>query len=248
MSMQSLLDLRIIDYYLWQCFELRTSPWVEADKTKKESDTLSRLTPHVHVQAFQLNYCHFGYIVTSFPVSFIVCKLQLPWHFDHVSLFFIVLRYLITLPLNRIMKYSPIPPPGARSLGFAALLLIVSAFTLSALFNISSLHFNNPSLQGLHNSEKSASHDEPRHNIWADLSVEETKKLLHYLHTVPNHLNLTTLEASNPFSNYILSTEVLRPNKSQALDYVDKRSEARPPRWAHVIIFHGSGDEGTLDD
>ena len=146
------------------------------------------------------------------------------------------------------MDYSPIPPPTARSLGFAALLIIVSAFTLSALFDTSSLHFNNPSIQGLHTSEKLASHNEPRHNIWADLSIEETKELIHYLHTVPNHLNLTTLESSNPFSNYILSTEVLRPNKSQALDYVDKRSETRPPRWAHVIIFHGSGDEATLDE
>ena len=72
--------------------------------------------------------------------------------------------------------------------------------------------------------------------------------MLHYLHTVPNHLNITALESSNPFSNYVLSTELLRPNKTQALDYVDKRSEARPPRWAHVIIFHGSGDEATLDE
>ena len=119
--------------------------------------------------------------------------------------FFVVLRSLITLPLNRIMNYSPIPPPTARSLGFAALLIIVSAFTLSALLDISSLHYNNPLLQGLHTSEKLASHNEPRHNIWADLSVEETKELIHYLHTVPTHLNLTTLESSNPFSNYILA-------------------------------------------
>lgn len=152
------------------------------------------------------------------------------------------------LIVNLIMNLSPVPPRNTRSLAFAALLIIISALTFSALFGVPTFRFSNPSLQGLHSSEKSASHDKPRHNIWADLSVEETRDLFRYLHTVPSHLNLTTVESSDSFSNYILSTEALRPNKSQALDYVDKRSAARPQRWAHVIIYHGSSDEATLDE
>lgn len=145
------------------------------------------------------------------------------------------------------MKFPPISPSAARSLGFIASLILVSAFTLFLFFNVSKFHLN-PSLQELHSSEKSASHNQPKQNIWADLSVEETKGLLLYLHTVPNHLNLTILEPSNPFNNHILSTELLRPNKSEALNFVDNRSKVRPPRWAHVIIYHGSTGEATLDE
>lgn len=145
------------------------------------------------------------------------------------------------------MKFPPISSSTVRSLVFVALFVIVLIFSLSAFFDVSTFHLN-PLLRELHTSEKSANHDQPRRNVWADLNVEETKELLHYLHTVPNHLNLTVSEHFDPFSNHVLSTELLRPNKSEALDFVDNRSKVQPPRWAHVIIYHGSTGEATLDE
>ena len=131
----------------------------------------------------------------------------------------------------------------AKPVGVIALLLTVSAFVLSNL-SIYRLHY--PALWDP--QVPRATLNPRRHNVWADLSTAETRDLLAYLHTVPNTLNLTPPELSSSFQNHVLRTEVLRPNKSQALSYVDKTSEQKPPRWAHVVIYNGSGIEAMLDE
>lgn len=87
-----------------------------------------------------------------------------------------------------------------------------------------------------------------RHNVWADLSIAETEALLHYLHTGPNNFNLSPPASVTAFRNFVLRTELLRPNKSQALSYADGKSQAKPPRWATVVVYNGSGFDATLDE
>lgn len=87
-----------------------------------------------------------------------------------------------------------------------------------------------------------------RQNIWIDLSVAETEALLNFLHTVPNDLKLSSSADANPVRNYVLRTELLRPNKSDALSYLDGNSQSKPPRWAAVLVYNGSGVNASLDE
>ena len=135
-----------------------------------------------------------------------------------------------------------------KSLAFAALLLIFSALFLSSLLGTSTFHISGLRLSEQHSLGGSITKDKARQNVWADLSIDETRDLIHFLHTVPNDLNLTASRFASSFDNYILSTEALRPNKTNALNYIDRKSVALPPRWAHVIIYNGSGIEATLDE
>ena len=131
---------------------------------------------------------------------------------------------------------------------FAIILIVIFFLSLVALIDISRKYSGEVRGPELYDSINSASYTGPRHNVWADLSVLETRRLLFYLYNEPNDLNLTTPGQFDPFQNFVLSTELLRPNKTQSLHYIDDRTSTEPPRWAHVVIFNGAGTQATLDE
>lgn len=136
------------------------------------------------------------------------------------------------------------PYPMARTFGLFAVLAAAFMLVAYILFEPFGIAIRFPS----HHSGNSIALGRDRHNLWLDLSIAETEALLNYLHTVPNNLNLSGPASATSFRNFVLRTELLRPNKSQVLDYVDGRSQSKPPRWAAVLIYSGSGPGATLDE
>ena len=85
----------------------------------------------------------------------------------------------------------------------------------------------------------------PRENIWADLNDSEFQDILNYLYTLPNGLNLTRTGNATAWDNHIAIIEVLVPNKTDALRYLDSKA-AVPPRYARVIVNHGATEQAGL--
>lgn len=136
------------------------------------------------------------------------------------------------------------PYSMARTIAFFAApiaVFIFVSYTILELFTSSSGFLS-------HHYGKTSPLNSTRHNVWAELSIAETEALLSFLHSVPNSLNLSSSMYVGPFRNYVLRTELLRPNKSQALSYIDGTSQVKPPRWAAVVIYNGSGGDVTLDE
>ncbi|KAH8594285.1 copper amine oxidase [Bisporella sp. PMI_857] len=77
----------------------------------------------------------------------------------------------------------------------------------------------------------------PRKNVWADLTQDEVKAVREFMFTRTD-LNLTRSRESFRFDNNIRLIEVLRPNKSDVLAYLNGNS-APPIRWARVVINDG---------
>lgn len=127
-------------------------------------------------------------------------------------------------------------------------LMIALIYTYSLFFDLSKVSFTRPALPRPEHYGKFGVQSGLRKNVWADLDIQETRDILDFLHNFPNNLNLTSSKFATPFDDYVLSTEVLRPNKSEALNYVDKRSETAPSRWARAVIYSGTGIQATLDE
>lgn len=144
-----------------------------------------------------------------------------------------------SLPSLRMRFSHPI-----RILGFFAALSAVFILVSYTLFE----HLTPVNHHPANGSEKSIAPDQNRDNPWADLSVAEIRALLDYLHTVPNNLNLSFGPSESRFRNFVLRVELLRPNKTQALRYIDDRSQVKPPRWATVLVYSGTESDATLDE
>lgn len=134
--------------------------------------------------------------------------------------------------------------PRCGIFGFLAAFIAVFLLAFYTFF----FHLTTSIHSPLNGSEKDTAPDHIRYNPWADLSIAETRVLLKFLHTVPNNLNLSLGPSNSRFRNFVLRVELLRPNKSQALSYIDHSSQAKPPRWATVLIYNGTGSDATLDE
>ncbi|PLB48938.1 putative membrane copper amine oxidase [Aspergillus steynii IBT 23096] len=73
----------------------------------------------------------------------------------------------------------------------------------------------------------------PKDNIWQDLSRQETASVVEWLHQ-QSELNLTGKDAGS-WDNAIALVELLRPNKSDAVPYLDA-DDVVPPRFARVTL------------
>lgn len=82
----------------------------------------------------------------------------------------------------------------------------------------------------------------PHDNIWDTLTKDEVVGLLEWLHDPAHGLNLTTVDEAGSWDNTVGITELLMPNKTDALAYLDGNGPA-PVRNARVGIFHGASDE-----
>lgn len=78
----------------------------------------------------------------------------------------------------------------------------------------------------------------PKKNIWADLDTAEAQIVFDLLNDV---YNLTQLENATPYDNYIMWIEALRPNKTDAVAYLDHEGPL-PERWARASLFFGAGE------
>jgi primary-amine oxidase len=79
----------------------------------------------------------------------------------------------------------------------------------------------------------------PKPNPWNPLSTEEITGLLAWLHDPAQGLNLTVIDKSGPWDNVVGVTELLTPNKTDVLAYLDGSSPA-PGRNARVVISYGA--------
>ena len=103
---------------------------------------------------------------------------------------------LIRKLVNPKLNHRTLVPSLIDMLPSSKLLLLAPALlVLLALTFISSIPFTNYRIS-LHpgSSIKHESYRAPRKNIWADLDEKEATKLIRFLHTRPNDLNLTKSE------------------------------------------------------
>jgi len=76
------------------------------------------------------------------------------------------------------------------------------------------------------------------------LNDAEADGLLEFLYTKPNDLNLTRVDNATTWDNHIALVEVLPPNKTDALEFL--QSNAAPQRWARVVINQGATDKAGI--
>lgn len=84
-----------------------------------------------------------------------------------------------------------------------------------------------------------------RENIWKDLSDDEVTDVVQFLHSSSAGLNLTHPPASPSWDNRIMIVEALRPNKTDALGYLD-RDGHKPKRFAQATINHATSEEAEI--
>ncbi|ANZ77817.1 BA75_04703T0 [Komagataella pastoris] len=84
----------------------------------------------------------------------------------------------------------------------------------------------------------------PKTNIWTSLAKEEVQEVLDLLHST---YNITEVTKADFFSNYVLWIETLKPNKTEALTYLDEDGDL-PPRNARTVVYFGEGEEGYFEE
>ena len=77
-----------------------------------------------------------------------------------------------------------------------------------------------------------------RPNLWANLDSHESETLQQYLYSEQAGLNLTRSPVPGSRENVLQWFELLRPNKTDVLRFLDDETKA-PPRFARVTINHG---------
>lgn len=86
----------------------------------------------------------------------------------------------------------------------------------------------------------------PKQNIFAGLTNWEAASVAQWLFAQPE-LNLTISDDAGEWDNSILLVELMQPNKSDALSYIDG-SGPPPARYAHVVIDHRASEDPYYGD
>ncbi|EKG22116.1 Copper amine oxidase [Macrophomina phaseolina MS6] len=81
----------------------------------------------------------------------------------------------------------------------------------------------------------------PKSNIWAGLNEQEAAEVTAWLHEQLS-LNLTAAARAGDWDNAILLVELMIPNKTDALPYLDNNAPP-PERYAHVILDIRASEE-----
>jgi len=127
--------------------------------------------------------------------------------------------------------------PVSVVVGFALISFIL------VLPSISPVHSNRATVSPKHEHHFRA----PRANIWADLDVGETDAIVTFLHERPNALNLTKNVTTWGRGDFVNLIEVLRPNKSDAVPYLDNHANI-PERWARVVVTQNHEDTAYVSN
>ncbi|KUL83286.1 hypothetical protein ZTR_09131 [Talaromyces verruculosus] len=86
----------------------------------------------------------------------------------------------------------------------------------------------------------------PKDNVWDGLTGEETASVVKWLFQQTD-LNLTTSEKAGEWDNTIALVELMRPNKTDVLRYLDHNGPA-PSRYAHVVLDNRASINPTFAD
>ncbi|KAF2233127.1 amine oxidase catalytic domain-containing protein [Viridothelium virens] len=78
----------------------------------------------------------------------------------------------------------------------------------------------------------------PKSNIFAGLTDDEFADTTAFLHQ-QKFLNLTAVSNATAWDNIIVTIDLLQPNKSDAINYLDNGAPA-PPRYAHATVQFGA--------
>ncbi|KAI5810568.1 copper amine oxidase [Pyronema omphalodes] len=88
----------------------------------------------------------------------------------------------------------------------------------------------------------------PKPNIWGDLTSEEVRSVIKWLLQPERGLNITYQSNTiTAYDNILSVVELVMPNKTDALNYMDK-SGKMPERYARVTIDVGNADIPYLDE
>ena len=86
----------------------------------------------------------------------------------------------------------------------------------------------------------------PKLNIFAPLSNDEAAAVIAFLHNQTD-LNLTAAADAGPWDNSIMVVDLLVPNKTDALAYLDGNATV-PERWAYASLLFGATEEPYAQD
>ncbi|KAL9617134.1 MAG: hypothetical protein Q9160_008077 [Pyrenula sp. 1 TL-2023] len=131
-------------------------------------------------------------------------------------------------------------------MSFRYVLLSLLTFLTVTLFYSFPFHWNDGSnVLSFPQSKKTQVPSNSRKNIWSDLTDDEAVDVVEYLHSHSAGLNLTRPSLASSRDNAILIIETLRPNKTDALQFLDM-SGNRPGRYARATIDHGASDPAEI--
>ncbi|KAL6824800.1 amine oxidase catalytic domain-containing protein [Trichoderma sp. SZMC 28015] len=88
----------------------------------------------------------------------------------------------------------------------------------------------------------------PHQNIWGGLADKEAAGIIDFLHQHSTGLNLTTEDRAGSWDNRILHLELLAPNKSDVLLFINKNTTKPPPRYARATLMFGATPNPFLQD
>ncbi|KAJ1329863.1 diamine oxidase [Microdochium nivale] len=80
----------------------------------------------------------------------------------------------------------------------------------------------------------------PHKNIWQGLTKAEAVDVIKFLHSDAAGLNLTAAANATDWDNTILSVELLLPNKTEILPYINGNATELPIRHARAILMFGA--------
>ncbi|KAK0321282.1 hypothetical protein LTR82_007734 [Friedmanniomyces endolithicus] len=86
----------------------------------------------------------------------------------------------------------------------------------------------------------------PKENVWVGLTNWEAASVTQWLFAQAD-LNLTRSDNAGDWDNSVLLVELMMPNKSDVLPYVDGNATA-PTRYAHVVLDLRATDSPTYSD
>ncbi|GAM43125.1 hypothetical protein TCE0_047r17683 [Talaromyces pinophilus] len=86
----------------------------------------------------------------------------------------------------------------------------------------------------------------PKQNVWNSLTDDETASVTQWLFN-QRDLNLTKASEAGDWDNTLLLVELMYPNKTDVLRYMD-RNDTEPVRFAHVVIAHRSSPDPYYGD
>jgi len=132
-----------------------------------------------------------------------------------------------------------------KPLGLLSLSAIAVFASLAYLLSVP--HYNSNRQQP--HSTSSSKHrpfKAPQPNVWVELDAVEAAQVYHFLRESPHGLPFLKEQTRSGKPLAVIGPiEVLRPNKSDVLDYLDNHGRT-PDRWAQVQTLESSDDDAYL--
>jgi primary-amine oxidase len=130
-------------------------------------------------------------------------------------------------------------------------IIFIAIFVYIQLGNVVSTFETPPFWPVSKESNASAKPTQPvfraRKNIWAGITQVEAEEVLRWIHDDSRALNLTAVEDAGPKDNSVWLIELLQPNKTDSISFLDL-GEQPPRRFARVTIRMNLIDDRIFQD